>query len=98
MSLFVEPVYLSSLTIGGGCPYSESALRRAVIERANYSDSEDARSPSISPLRLAHSALEFEYAKHRMPIDCKPCPSSVVWWEDNYGGGVVGGGMSVSNG
>uniref|UniRef100_A0A2S2NEH6 tRNA-specific adenosine deaminase 1 n=1 Tax=Schizaphis graminum TaxID=13262 RepID=A0A2S2NEH6_SCHGA len=97
LSLFVEPVYLSSLTIGGGCPYSESALRRAVIERANYSDSEDARSPSISPLRLAHSALEFEYAKHRMPIDCKPCPSSVVWWEDNYGGGVVGG-MSVSNG
>lgn len=97
MSLFVEPVYLSSLTIGGGCPYSESALRRAVIERANYSDDEDARSPSIPPLRLARSALEFEYAKHRVAIDCKPCPSSVVWWEDDYGDGVVGG-TNVSGG
>ncbi|XP_027838823.2 tRNA-specific adenosine deaminase 1 isoform X1 [Aphis gossypii] len=97
LSLFVEPVYLSSLTIGGGCPYSESALRRAVIERANYSDDEDARSPSIPPLRLARSALEFEYAKHRVAIDCKPCPSSVVWWEDDYGDGVVGG-TNVSGG
>ncbi|XP_025193082.1 tRNA-specific adenosine deaminase 1 isoform X2 [Melanaphis sacchari] len=97
LSLFVEPLYLSSLTIGGGCPYSESALRRAVIERANRFDDEDTRSPSIPPLRLARSDLEFKYAKHRVAIDCKPCPSSVVWWEDNYGSGVVGG-MSVSGG
>lgn len=97
LSLLIEPVYLSSLTVGGGCPYSEPALRRAVIERANCPDDEDARSPSIPPLRLARSALEFQHAKHRMAADCKPCPSSVVWWEDDSGGGRVGG-TTVSGG
>ncbi|XP_015370760.1 PREDICTED: tRNA-specific adenosine deaminase 1 isoform X2 [Diuraphis noxia] len=89
LSLLIEPVYLSSLTIGGGCPYSEPALRRAIVERANCPDED--RSPSIPLLRLARSALEFEYAKHRVAASCKPCPSSVVWWEDDCGGGGVGG-------
>ncbi|XP_060876505.1 tRNA-specific adenosine deaminase 1 [Metopolophium dirhodum] len=97
LSLLIEPVYLSSLTVGGGCPYSEPALRRAVIERANCPDDEYARSPSIPPLRLARSALEFEYAKHRVAADCKPCPSSVVWWKDDCLDGGVGG-TNVSGG
>jgi len=88
-------MYLSSLTVGGGCPYSEPALRRAIIERVNCPD--DDRSPSIPPLRLARSALEFEYAKHRVAADCKPCPSSVVWWEDDCSDGRVGG-MNVAGG
>jgi len=91
LSLLIEPVYLSSLIVGGGCPYSEPALRRAVIERVNCLDDEFARSPSIPQLRLARSFLEFEYAKHRMAADCKPCPSSVVWWKDDCRDGGVGG-------
>lgn len=88
MSLLVEPVYFSSLIVGGSCPYSEVALRRAVIERANGFDDDDEH---YRPLRLARSTLEFDHAKHRLAADCKPCPSSVVWWEDDDGIDVSGG-------
>lgn len=80
LSLLVEPVYLSSVTVGGGCPYSERALRRALVDRSADGDrsSEDGRR---RPLQLMRSSLEFEYAKHHADVaHSKPCPSSVVWW------------------
>lgn len=61
--------------MGGGCPYSEQALRRAVPDRLNHNQSK-----TIVPLFLMRSTVEFEYAKHCTATNSKPCSSSVVWW------------------
>lgn len=79
LSLLIEPVYLSSLIVGGGCPFSELALRRAVIDRVT--DDELGPKSDRLVLQLMRSVLEFKHAKHRLAATCKPCPSSVVWWE-----------------
>lgn len=64
--------------MGGGCPYSEQALRRAVSDRLNYNQLKP-----IVPLFLMRSTVEFEYAKHCAAANSKPCSSSVVWWAGN---------------
>lgn len=82
LSLLIEPVFLWSLIVGGGCPYSERALRRAVIDRTITAD--HGNPPVCRRMLLKRSVLEFEHAKHRSNA-CKPCPSSVVWWEGDGG-------------
>lgn len=69
------------MTVGGGCPYSEEALRRAIIDRINY----DTTKAAI-PLSLMRSTLEFEHTKHRAAAAAyKPCPASVVLWAGDSG-------------
>lgn len=69
------------MTVGGGCPYSEQALRRAIIDRINYNTPKAA-----IPLSLMRSTLEFEHTKHRAAAAAyKPCPASVVWWAGDNG-------------
>lgn len=91
--MFVEPVYFSSLTVGGGCPYSKRALRRAVIDRTDGGGGgggDRVRLAPVSrrPIALTRSSLEFKHAKHLVAnASSRPCPSSVVWWEDDRGVG-----------
>lgn len=90
LSIFMEPVYFSSLTVGGGCPYSKRALHRAVIDRTNNDDDDDVGDHLVAvsrrPIAFMRSSLEFKHGKHLNACN-KPCPSSVVWWEDDDGVG-----------
>lgn len=78
LSLVMEPVYFSSVTVGGQCPYSAEAMRRAVVGRLKTS----ADTPCPALLR---SVLGFEHAKRDGDACAKPCPSSVIWWKGEPG-------------
>lgn len=80
MSLLIEPVYLSSVIVGSGCPYSEGALQRAVRDRGSNDETHLNRGV---PLVLMRSTIEFEHAKHCVATTSKPCPSCVVWWAND---------------
>lgn len=87
----MEPVYLLSVTVGGGCPYSELALRRAVMDRAGDGGPlSEIRHP---PLQLMQATWEFQHAKHRVDAaHSRPCLSSVVWWRGDQKDGEHGTG------
>lgn len=96
LSLLInEPVYVRSLIVGGGCPFSEASVKRAVIERlicrkngeSNSSEEEgEAIGDSLSlPSKYAVAyPLILQSAvpfKHAQTPSGKkqPCPSSIVW-------------------
>uniref|UniRef100_G3MTN3 tRNA-specific adenosine deaminase 1 n=1 Tax=Amblyomma maculatum TaxID=34609 RepID=G3MTN3_AMBMU len=71
-----EPLHLSSVIVAG-CPYNESAMRRALHDR-------------LSPLEVA-PAMEFHYSSQvfchsrsqavkNTTASAVPCASSVMWW------------------
>ncbi|XP_050436072.1 tRNA-specific adenosine deaminase 1 isoform X2 [Adelges cooleyi] len=70
LSLLIDPVYLSTMVISGQCPYSHTALHRAVVGRLN--------TPGKTYPSLLRSSLNFQDSKHSNPLS-KPCPSSVLW-------------------
>jgi tRNA-specific adenosine deaminase 1 len=79
--LLNEPLYFQSVIVGGGGPFSEMSLKRAIIDRLIYSLSEGLSLPSKYGVHyplILRSTLPFKHA--RMPNGVKqPCPSSIVW-------------------
>ncbi|XP_050522594.1 tRNA-specific adenosine deaminase 1 isoform X2 [Daktulosphaira vitifoliae] len=71
LSLLIEPIYLSSITISGQCPYSYNALYRAVVGRLNI--------PKEKCPTLLQSSLNFQYSKHSSNLNSKACPLSIIW-------------------
>ncbi|KAK3927872.1 tRNA-specific adenosine deaminase 1 [Frankliniella fusca] len=75
--LLGTPIYLQSITIGGGCPFSESALRRAIMERAGDGKFDLPPGYLIHKPNLFQSTLPFP--DRRKDNTQRPCPSSIVW-------------------
>ena len=90
LSLLIDkPIYFQSLIIGGECPFSKTALQRAIIQRVsdkispakcNISKDGYLQLPehySITTPFIEQSTLSFIH--RRDSDDKKPCPSSMVW-------------------
>lgn len=59
LSLLVnEPVYFQSLIVGGGCPFSEVSLKRAVIERLIYRNNRERNSSEDKKVDQASTVSE----------------------------------------
>ncbi|XP_026283516.1 tRNA-specific adenosine deaminase 1 [Frankliniella occidentalis] len=71
------PIYLQSITVGGGCPFSGSALKRAVIERASVGKCCLPPGYFINKPILFQSTVPFPNRKRGNTQ--RPCPSSIVW-------------------
>lgn len=73
--LLQSPVYLSCIVVAANCPYSESAMHRALIARVPSSLS---LPPPFSfhPPRILRSSLPFP---HGEKLGGRPCPASMVW-------------------
>ncbi|XP_075236914.1 tRNA-specific adenosine deaminase 1-like isoform X1 [Lycorma delicatula] len=69
--LIKKPIYLSSIIIGGGGPYSEECLYRAVIERTKTDQRPD----------LLCSNLIFEMSKYSPENTSadRPSPAALMW-------------------
>lgn len=67
--LLASSIYLETITVGGGGPYSHEALNRALISRT---------SPSKVP-QLLHSELEFEDSKCKSDCKARPCSDAIMW-------------------
>ncbi|KAJ9579010.1 hypothetical protein L9F63_024885, partial [Diploptera punctata] len=82
LSLLIDkPIYFQSVIIGGGCPFSETVLQRAIIDRVSVNE-EDIhlnlpKHYSIASPVIAQSTISFVHS--RDSDDKKPCPSSLVW-------------------
>ncbi|XP_071449422.1 tRNA-specific adenosine deaminase 1 [Hetaerina americana] len=76
-----DPICFSSIVVGGGCPFSQEAMQRAIIDRVHL--------PSKGSFRIRHhppvitqSSLSFphgRYSEGGMMAQLVPCPSSIVW-------------------
>lgn len=71
------PIYMESITIGGGCPYSEAALSRAIIKRVSLESIDLPPGYAISFPQLFQSCIPFPDRKK--PSVPRPCSSSIVW-------------------
>lgn len=72
--LLTKPVYLHSIVIGGGCPFSEQALKRAVVDRLSCVSLK-------TPFRVAvpvflQSTIPFSDGRVN---NKKPCAASLIW-------------------
>ncbi|XP_034242468.1 tRNA-specific adenosine deaminase 1 [Thrips palmi] len=72
-----SPIYLQSITIGGGCPYSEMALSRAIKTRAFCESANLPPGYIISSPQLLQSCIPFP--ERKKPDAPRPCSSSIVW-------------------
>ncbi|XP_039292130.1 tRNA-specific adenosine deaminase 1-like [Nilaparvata lugens] len=68
-SLLDKPIYMSSITVGGGGPYSAESMQRALVLRSGTEQ---------TPL-LLRSNLVFDSSRYIMNKDCKPCASAIMW-------------------
>ncbi|XP_054720708.1 tRNA-specific adenosine deaminase 1-like [Uloborus diversus] len=80
---FIEqPIYISTFVIGK-CPFSESAFKRAMIDRlSNVADLP--LHYHLPQSAILQSSLAFEYSKEKLALsDAKtvPCPASIIWYD-----------------
>ncbi|XP_046390728.1 tRNA-specific adenosine deaminase 1 [Ischnura elegans] len=78
---FSAPIGISSIVVGGGCPYSKEALHRAIIDRVHLPKEDDFRVLHQPPV-IVQSSLPFihgRYSSEGLLAQLKPCPSSIVW-------------------
>ncbi len=83
MNFLSKPVYISQLVIGK-CPFSQTAIDRALVDRFEQSACQVATSLfKQQKLNVVQSQLTFKFSKEAGTKlgDCQlqPCPSSIIW-------------------
>ncbi|XP_047510074.1 tRNA-specific adenosine deaminase 1 [Pieris napi] len=76
--LIAEPIYIKHLIFGGGTPYSEDSLKRALFTRDTYSEAK---------LGLSHHIYQSTITLPCIKTDKKnkPAPSGIIWVNINNG-------------
>ncbi|XP_078066796.1 tRNA-specific adenosine deaminase 1 isoform X2 [Mustelus asterias] len=84
MHFFEEPVYFSSIVVGQ-CPYSEEAMKRAILNRCRHITSlpQEFR---VHNVMLLQSQLEFVHSRHSVQSSDEPskeklvpCAAAISW-------------------
>lgn len=82
LSLFFRfPVCISSITVGGGCPYSFESMQRAIVNRIDCHRDDLTRVIVEQPL-IFQSSLPFQDGRYTFDGAMKqymPSASSIVW-------------------
>ncbi|GLV45655.1 Adenosine deaminase tRNA-specific 1 [Carabus blaptoides fortunei] len=74
LTIFINPVYIESITIAGGVPFCQESLLRAIKNR--FSDIELSEPYQHIVPTLGQAECEFEFCKND---EKRPCPSSIIW-------------------
>ncbi|XP_067905315.1 tRNA-specific adenosine deaminase 1 isoform X2 [Heterodontus francisci] len=84
MHFFEEPVYFSSVVVGQ-CPYSEEAMKRAILDRCRHITSLP-KEFRVQDVMLLQSQLEFVHSRHSVQSSYDPskgrlvpCAAAISW-------------------
>ncbi|XP_038662334.1 tRNA-specific adenosine deaminase 1 isoform X2 [Scyliorhinus canicula] len=84
MHFFEEPVYFSSIVVGQ-CPYSEEAMKRAILDRCRHITSLP-KEFRVHDVTLLQSQLEFVHGRHSLQSSNEPnkekfvpCAAAISW-------------------
>lgn len=75
--LLEEPIYMKSITVGGGCAFSDIALRRAIVDRVLSKQISLPPGYNMSKPSMSQSKAAFPDRKRNNTA--RPCPLSIVW-------------------
>ncbi|KAG8224051.1 hypothetical protein J437_LFUL001128 [Ladona fulva] len=78
---FLHPVCISSIIVGGGCPFSHESMNRAIIQRVDCCRSGLKRG-IVDPPQIFRSSVPFQDGRYDCDgnvKDLSPCPSSITW-------------------
>lgn len=76
LSLLCKPIYIKHFIFGGGVPYSEESLRRALLNRSDCLTLKLDIVPQFYQTNLVFTSI-------RSDVNIKPAPGSIVWIKSN---------------